>query len=551
MKSYSRLLKYSFIFLFIFSINLSSQDYYEKINKAFEIWGAFFREIALNYVVEIEPEDLAETSIYGMLSLLDPYTVYFDSTESEDIEVVATGMYTGFGISVFVLDGMLTVSETYEGFSAEKNGVRVGDIIYKIDSVVIYKETPDSLRKYTMGRIGSKSSVWFLRNNLQDTIKLELTRQDVRLKNISYFTIYEDSIAYIKIDRFSRSCGYEVRDAYTELKKQHNLKGLILDLRNNPGGLLEAAVSLCEMFFSKNTPIVSTKGRAGGFNHNEYISKINPIDADIPVAVLINGGSASASEIVAGAFQDVDRGIILGERSFGKGLVQTVTELPYNKMLKVTTAKYFTPSGRCIQRVNYDRKHKDGKIKSQPADTIFYTKNGRRVYEAIGIIPDSTISEEKNSSFVDELLDSAIIFKYASFWAANHKSNENLNDNEEIITDFIKYLDSSKIKLKTSSEFDVENILKNLKENSADEKILNEIKEMNITLKEYRNSLIYKNIINLKKVLKEEIEKRFFSQSKIIEKSIISDNSIRIASSLLKSNYYYHILKNDKKRERN
>ncbi len=548
MKSYSRLLKYIFIFLFIFSINLSSQDYYEKINRAFEIWGAFFREIALNYVVEIEPEDLAETSIYGMLSLLDPYTVYFDSTESEDIEVVATGIYTGFGVSVFVLDGMLTVSETYEGFSAENNGVRVGDIIYKIDSVVIYKETPDSLRKYTMGRIGSKSSVWFLRNNLQDTIKLELTRQDVRLKNISYYTIFEDSIAYIKIDRFSRSCGYEVRDAYTELKKQHNLKGLILDLRNNPGGLLEAAVSLCEMFFTKNTPIVSTKGRAGGFNHNEYISKINPIDAEIPVAVLINGASASASEIVAGAFQDVDRGIILGERSFGKGLVQTVTELPYNKMLKVTTAKYYTPSGRCIQRVNYDRNHKDGKIKSQPADTVFYTKNGRRVYEAIGIIPDSTISEEKYSAFVEELLDSAIIFKYASFWAANHKSDEYINNNEEIITDFITFLDSSKIQLRTTSEFDVENILKNLKENGADEKILQAFDEMNIRLKEYRNSLIYKNISNLKKVLKEEIGKRYFSQSKIIEKSINSDNSIRIASSLLKSNYYYNILKNDKKR---
>ncbi len=548
MKSYSRLLKYSSILFILLSINLFSQDYYEKINRAFEIWGAFFREIALNYVVEIEPEDLAETSIYGMLSLLDPYTVYFDSTESEDIEVVATGIYTGFGVSVFVLDGMLTVSEIYEGFSAEKNGVRIGDIIYKIDSVVIYKETPDSLRKYTMGRIGSRSSVWFLRNNLQDTIKLELTRQDVRLKNISYYTVYEDSIAYIKIDRFSRSCGYEVRDAFSELKKEYNLKGLILDLRNNPGGLLEAAVSLCEIFFTKNTHIVSTKGRAGGFNHNEYISKINPIDSDIPVAILINGMSASASEIVAGAFQDIDRGIIIGERSFGKGLVQSVTELPYNKMLKVTTAKYYTPSGRCIQRVNYDRNYKDGKIKSQPADTIFYTKNGRRVYEAIGIIPDSIISEEKNTAFVEELIDSAVIFKFASFWAANHKFDEDLNNNETIISDFIQYLDSSKTYLKTTSEFNAENILKNLKESGADEKILQSCIEMNTQLREYKINLIYKNIDKLKKVLKEEIDRRFFTQKKLIEKSINTDNYIRIASSLLKSNYYYDILKNDKKR---
>ncbi len=363
-------IKYIFIIsMAVISFGFTANDYY-KINKSFDIFGALFREVAANYVLEIDPEILIKSGIEGMLATLDPYTEFYDDANEDDLELLTNGTYTGFGFTVANIDSLLTIISLREGNSAFANKLRIGDKIYSIDSTVVLHMDIDNLKKYTRGKSGSKALVKILRDGIKDTLSFTLTRENINLPNVTYSGFMKNNIGFIKVERFSKNTALDVRLAINSLRSQNKLSGLVIDLRDNPGGLLAAAVSLCEIFVPKGSLIVSTKGNSPNFN-NEYRSMMDPSEPDLPLAILINESSASASEIVAGAIQDLDRGLVIGRRSFGKGLVQSIIDLPYKTSLKITTSKYYTPSGRCIQKIKYGDLYSKKEIKENTDTTIF------------------------------------------------------------------------------------------------------------------------------------------------------------------------------------
>ncbi|MGA2298961.1 MAG: S41 family peptidase, partial [FCB group bacterium] len=456
-------------------LSASNDDYYFKINKSFEIFGAVIRELSSNYVDEIDPEDMIDDGIDGMLKNLDPYTTYIDNKDNEDLDIITNGSYSGLGITVSIRDSMLTIIDIHDGFSAQRNGVRIGDRIYKIDSVNLLHQSTDELRKYTRGKPGTTVILWVIRNGMKDTIAITLQREEIKINNVSYSGMINDSVGYIKLDRFSRFSAEEVRNALNELKRNDKFHCLILDLRDNPGGLLESAVAISEIFLKSGSPIVSTKGR----NHKEermYRSVLPPVDKDTRLAVLINRMSASASEILAGAIQDLDRGIIVGERSFGKGLVQTIFDLPYNNSLKITTAKYYTPSGRCIQRLDFHNKVKSNIDKS---DSIFHTKNGRIVIESNGIMPDSLVNEKPFSDFTKQLLRDDVFFDFANDYSSELKKlPEGFQVNPKLISLFKDYINKKNKKYDTPLRAKILELEKLAKEENVSQKMYKEIENL-------------------------------------------------------------------------
>lgn len=542
-----------YLLLLFFSNTISfSQDYYDddttyneeesiyyKINKSFEIFGSIFREIANNYVVEIDPEELVRNGIDGILRSLDPYTEYYNEEETEDIDIITTGSYTGVGITVSIRDSMLTIIEIQEGYSAQKNGLRVGDRIVKVDTAYILHESSDILRKYTRGKAGTSVVFYILRDGNSDTLRFDLTREEIRMKNVTYYGVMQDSVAYIKIERFTRSLQDEVKQAYYELKNKYNISSLIIDLRDNPGGLLEAAVNICGLFINRDNKIVSTRGRRGQ-ELNAYYPDEDPIDTLIRIAVLINNNSASASEIVAGAIQDLDRGLIVGKRSYGKGLVQSIFDIPYNGSLKMTTAKYYTPSGRCIQKVDYYLKY--SKIKSN-LDSIFYTKNKRKVYESKGILPDTVVTDEDYPEFVDILMNKGYIFKFANIYSAKLKSlPANFKANKELLKEFQSYLSSKNFNFKTKLQEQFEELEKLAKdENYSSATLQGIVNAKNQVASEERN-LVEKYSDIILRLLEKEIKNRFISGRESIKLALDNDKEINLAITLLDPQKYRKIL---------
>lgn len=402
--------------IFIAGFYAGSRDsLYFKINKSLEIFGSLFREVSEKYVDDLDPEEFVKTGINKMLDDLDPYTTFYDDGGQDDIDALTTGSYTGFGISVGTRDSLLTIVAVYDGYSAQQNGVRIGDRILNIDTAFVLRTSSDALRKYTRGEPGSTARLRFLRG-INDTITTTLTRQVIRVTNVSYAGILPGEVGYIKLERFSRRAAEEVRSALGELKVGRQLNGVVLDLRDNPGGLLESAVDICEIFVPTGSRIVSTRGRDISAE-KVYTSNISPSEPNLPLAVLINANSASASEVVAGAIQDLDRGVIVGERSFGKGLVQNVFPLAHSTSVKITTARYYTPSGRCIQSVDF-AKRRAGVKEQSDSGRIFYTQTGRVVRELHGIQPDTTVRPAAQSEFIRKLTEGAYIYRFANEFSA-------------------------------------------------------------------------------------------------------------------------------------
>ncbi|MFC2131082.1 S41 family peptidase [Bacteroidota bacterium] len=517
------------VLLFIAATN----PIYFKINKSFEIFGALFREIAANYVDDVDPEDMVKDGIEGMLNNLDPYTVFLDETNAEDIDFVASGLYTGLGITVSVRDDMLTVIEVQDGFPAFKSGIRVGDRLYKIDSAVIINSLSTELRKYTRKPAGTEVELWVLRDGIEDTLYFKLDIEEIIMKNVTYSGFVGDSIGFIKLVRFTRSSPIEVAEALNNLLRTKKLKGLILDLRDNPGGLLEAAVAICELFVPKNSVIVTTKGRKSS-KGRVYKSLLNPVEPDLPLAVLINGSSASASEIVAGAIQDLDRGIIVGEKSYGKGLVQSVFDLPYKTAIKITTSKYYIPSGRCIQKINY------GKKKSDIEDTLnFYTKNGRKVDESIGIIPDSIVEESESPYFVQELIFKGIFFNFVNRFTSSLDSlPEDFTIDEKIIQDFNKYIEHEDYYYQTPLISRIDDLVDIADKEKLNKKIKEKLLDIQKLVKSEEKNLITRQKDEVSRVLKFEILRRFETQHDMIMYNIIDDEYINTATGLLSKGLY-------------
>ncbi|MDX9790245.1 MAG: S41 family peptidase [Candidatus Kapaibacterium sp.] len=537
-----------FLIVLVFAAILTgfTKDYYFKINKAFDIFGAVFRELTSNYVLEIDPEILVKGAIKGMISTLDPYTEFYDMENKEDFDILTSGTYTGFGISISNIDSILTITHVRDGYSARENGLRIGDRIFSVDNDTLYYREYDSIRDILKGEAGTKSEFRILRDGLADTLKFKLTREQILLDNISFYDVLDNNIAYIKLERFNKTAAQDFRFALNDLKSKSKLSSLIIDLRNNPGGLLEPAVQICEMFLPTGSLIVSTRGR----NDEElytYTSSSNPIEPDLPLIVLINENSASASEIIAGALQDYDRAVIIGKRSFGKGLVQSIMSLPYKGNLKITTAKYYIPSGRCIQRIKFGLQHQsESKVSDSPDSTVFFTKNGRKVFESTGINPDTSTSHEYLSAVVEDLHSSLMFFRFANYFTSKMISlPENFKIDDKIFNEFLKFLDEKDYAYESESE----KILKRIDEISEQSKYSKSFEKSLISfkksLKDEEKDLLTSNKKEISDLLEFEIKSRFLSEKELFKNLMAIDNDLVISKHVLLNNLYDEILSSE------
>lgn len=520
---------------------ISDNAAYLKISKSLAIFGEFFRQVSNSYVDEIDPAEFIEAGIEGMVKHLDPYTTYIADEDNEEVDIITTGVYGGLGITTAILDSAVTIVGITEGCSAEKAGMRVGDKIYAIDSTVVMNASSDELRKFTRGKPGTSLTVHILRANVRDTLRLKLQRQEVTLKNVTYFGLAQNDIGYIRLERFTHNAPAEVRDAIVALHKQaaekkSSVRALVLDMRENPGGLLDAAVGICELFVPQGTQIVSTRGRAPD-SERRYYSRRPPMEPTLPLAVLINDNTASASEIVAGALQDLDRAVIVGERSFGKGLVQTISSLPYDATLKMTTAKYYTPSGRCIQKIDYnDRRHGIVKSHSDTSKT-FKTVNGRTVRDASGILPDTIVTVGAKADVIDELLKRSTVFSFANEFTGNKASlPENFTVDKRLFDQFVSYAKRSKFTYESPAFRklnDVEKVLKASSNQAGSQSVMAHIVAAKNQLAKEQASELERQRDAVSFLLYEEILERFYARSVVIGKTLNHDADIAVAGAIL------------------
>ncbi len=523
-----------------FLLTASNDSFYFKINKSFDIYGSLFREISNNYVIDVDPEFLFDASINGMLQELDPYTSYYDETSLEDVELITTGNYTGLGVTVIMNDSMLTIIDVHEGYPAEKSGIKIGDRIYMVDTNLVLHENTARLREFTRGEPGSKVRIKVLRGIDNDTLDILVRREKITLKNVSYSGFIDDSIAYLRLERFTRNVNDEFRIHLVSLINTGKMKGLIIDLRDNPGGLLEAAVDICDMFLPKDSKIVSTNGRGVRKSH-DYMSINEPLLPDLPLVVIINENSASASEIVAGAMQDNDRAVIIGNTSFGKGLVQTLFDLPYSTKLKMTTARYYTPSGRFIQRIDYDKNITKEERKSDT--TYFKTLNGRKVIEYNGITPDSIITNDYLPEFVSNLLRENHLFNFATYYVNIHSELPGkVFLNEHAIYEFNDYLKDNNVEIMPPARRIFKEVLKFGKEHEYSDKFFKKAEELDLLMAKELEEDIFEYSDVLGDLLEFEISRRYLDEKKTIEISLEKDKIVNAAKDIIQTMGYRRIL---------
>ncbi len=444
-----------FVAIILFSGFITrDNDIYFQINKGIDIFGRVYKEVALNYVDQLNPQEFMLAGINGMLGSLDPYTNFINADQQKDIDIITKGKYGGIGATVGLRNDNVTIVDLIEGFSAQRQGMRIGDVITKINNVPITKENFESLSEMLKGDPGTTISVSVKRDGAHDEITFNLVREEIEVKNVTYygFVPSDSKNAYIKLSGFSQSSGEEVKKALLDLKSKSEIQSLILDLRGNPGGLLDAAIDVCEKFLNRGKLVVSVKGR-DSLNTKNYLCAEEPIAGNIKIAVLIDEGSASASEIVAGALQDHDRAVLVGTNSYGKGLVQTIIPLSYNTSLKITTARYYTPSGRSIQKIDYAQKNRVFEKNSFVAQKEFKTDDGRTVLSAGGIMPDTVVRNESKSYLVQSLLAEGMFFRFAThFFNGNQQTDIKKLSSEYLLNEFVNYLQSQKFEFVSRSE---------------------------------------------------------------------------------------------------
>lgn len=522
-----------------------SGDIYYEISKNMELFGKIYKEITFNYVDEINPEEFMREGIKGMLKSLDPYTVFIDESKQEDIELMTNGKYGGIGVTIGVRNDRVTITEVLEGYAAQKQGLRIGDIVIEVDGEPITSSDIDDLSSRVKGEPGSSVQIKIIRNSDADTLTFNLIREEIVIKNLVYADFYpkNSNNVYLKLSNFSRSASEEIKNAIKKLREQKPIHTIILDLRGNPGGLLDVAVDVSNKFLQKDLLIVSTKGRDQS-SEKKYFAKEEPIAPNEKLIVLINENSASASEIVAGAIQDHDRGVILGTQSFGKGLVQTITPISYNTSLKITTAKYYTPSGRCIQKIDYSKKNK---VFTSDSDqkTEYTTDNKRKVYSAGGISPDTTVNFDVEGEITKELLAKGMIFDFADkFYYANQNINFDKLSDKQIFTEFLVYIKSKEFSYIPEVEKRANALIETLQKNKVNGKILNSANKLKEELKDYfeKEMEIYKQeIISYIKI---ELANRYFNHQRSLEEALKYDKQFTTALSLFNNEVVYNKLLN-------
>ncbi len=436
-------------------------DYFLKINKGIDTFGRVYKEITMNYVDEVDPEKFMEAGIDGMLGSLDPYTVYIDKQNGDEVELLTTGKYGGIGVTIGQRDGAIQVITVMDGYSAQRAGIRPGDIITDVDGLKVANKKPEDVRALTRGEPGTETHVTVEREGEKAPLQFVLIREEIQLKNVTYSGLSPDGIGYIRLERFSRTAGDEVRESIQEMKLKGDIKGMVLDLRGNPGGLLESAVDVVSKFVPRGSVIVTTKGRRTETDR-QYASVEEPLLPNTPLVVLTDRNSASASEIVTGALQDLDRALVVGTRTFGKGLVQTIVRLNFDSQLKITTARYYIPSGRSIQEIDYMHKDGNGVFATVPDSLrrMFKTAHGRKVYEYGGIAPDSVVKEDDLGPLVRELYRKSMFFKFANMYMGDHKGEQYTGITNSILESFRRFLSDQQFDYQEEADGRIDEIRK-------------------------------------------------------------------------------------------
>lgn len=526
-------------FLFI---GVSFKNDFFEIAKQIEIFTGVFKTVNQNYVDETNAGEMMDIAIKNMLKELDPYTVFFNEQDVLKFKINNTGEYTGIGAMVQRKDGKVYLKEIYKGFPADKAGLKAGDEITQIGDVSL-KEYKEDASQLLRGAKNTNVVIQFLRQGKPQTATIILNEVDI--KAVPFYSLLKDNTGYIVLSKFNEKASSETKAALLDLKQQGATK-IILDLRGNPGGLLHEAVNICNLFVAKNELIVTTKSKNVKHNH-EYRTKNEPTDLEIPLAVIVDGKSASASEIVAGAIQDLDRGVVLGSRSFGKGLVQRPLDLSYGTQVKVTISRYYTPSGRCIQALDYSKKDENGKAtkKSQNEFNAFKTKAGRTVYDGGGVLPDIEIEETKTANITDAVVKNDAIFNFATQLYYKNPSLSGIPTvSDADFASFKAFLKQEKISLDTETNKALKNVLESAKKEKIYTQIAAEYKQLELALERNQEAELDKNKVQIKKLLQEELIIRyqyreglytFYTKNNIeIEKAIALLNNSTQYKSILK-----------------
>ena len=456
MRNWSARYKITGILLVISALTLAFQptDIYFLIKKNFTIFSETYENVALEYVDEVDPEVLMRNGLDAMLETLDPYTVYYNESQNEQAEILSRSNYAGIGIEAGYRDGQVVVVAPTEGGPADNMGIRAGDVIISIDGVMTEGLQPEEVQNLTVGEIGSTVILTIQRFGLDQPLEFEIERKSIEVKNVTYANRIgpNNDIGFIRLTQFGMNSGDEIRDELMALNADGNMQGLVLDLRDNPGGILQEAVKIIDKFVEPGITVVETRGRIAEYNQSYETQE--PVLFDKPVVILMNGGSASASEVVAGALQDLDRAVILGERSFGKGLVQIVKPMPYNTSLKITISRYYTPSGRSIQSVAYTHNARNASIsREEIANRVFKTRNGRPVNEGRGIEPDIEKESETAGLLEVALYQQGSIFDFATQFENENDSFEATELSDEIYDDFLSFLQISDFNMNLEEQY--------------------------------------------------------------------------------------------------
>jgi carboxyl-terminal processing protease len=521
---------------------------YFELSKNIEIFTSLYREVNTYYVDEIDPAKFMRTGIDAMLKSLDPYTDYISESEIEDFRFMTTGQYGGIGALISKKEEDVMIADPYEGFPAQKADLRAGDILLEIEGQAVKGKSTEDVSKLLKGQPRTEVRVKISRLGEPKPLDKVLVREEIKLQSVTYSGMIDKEVGYINLSGFRTNAAAEVQKAFTDLKKQGMTK-LIFDLRGNLGGSLDEAIRICGMFVPRGSVVVDTKGKVKEWDKT-YRTTNDPSDITMPMVVLIDGSSASASEIVSGVVQDYDRGVVIGQKSFGKGLVQTVRPLTYNTQVKITTAKYYIPSGRCIQAINYSEKDGNNRPVKTPDSlrTAFKTRNGRLVYDAGGVTPDINTDLKQLNNITAVLLGKRHVFDYATIFRSKYASlpatPEDFRISDEIYADFLKFLEDKDYEYTTESE----KLLNDFKEKASKEQYFDAIStEYNALIekkKRDKSQDIHKHKDEIKFYLEQEIASRYYYQQGRLRASFNEDTEITEALSVLSDHTrYQQILK--------
>jgi len=521
-----------------FVINQESRDF--RLGKNLDIFLSLVRELNTFYVEEFDPDKIIRAAIDGILRTLDPYTTYYSESETGDLDLMTTGKYGGIGCLVRNNGDYAIVTEVYKGFPADAAGVKVGDMIVKVDGRTLKGFPVDKVSEHLKGDPGTAITVTVMRNGREYDFSMK--RERISLPPVPWYGMIDSKTGYIRFTNFTQSCNEDVRKALLDLKK-NSPEGIILDLRSNPGGIMNEAVDVVNLFTGPGTEVVSTKGKVKQFDAT-YKTRSQAVDENIPLVILINRASASASEIVAGAIQDLDRGVIVGQRSFGKGLVQITRPLSFNAQLKVTTAKYYIPSGRCIQAIDFAHRNEDGSVGYIPDSLIktFFTRNGRPVKDGGGITPDIEIVPETLSQIATELYIRNHIFDYATLFFWSHQdiaSIDHVTVTDSVYNDFIRFLEKRGFNYQTLTE----RAFSDLTDNARREKYYDVNRDLFSALEKEITHNLRKDLENFRseitEILTDEIIRRYFYEEGAIEWSVRNDEQVKKGMEILNNKALY------------